>query len=75
MRWSARCVRPRYGQRRAACALACRNGRGSPARCETSEHHPSTDVELLAVALIIEGVRPVVITVWYGWADIEALIA
>ena len=32
-------------------------------------------MELLAVALIIEGVRPVVITVWYGWADIEALIA
>jgi hypothetical protein len=45
------------GRRRAARALACRNGRGSPARCEASEHHPSIDVELLAAVLMLKA-RP-----------------
>jgi hypothetical protein len=43
MRWSRWCGRPCYLQPPAARASACRNGGGSLARCETSEHHPSTD--------------------------------
>jgi hypothetical protein len=66
MRWSAWCPRPRR-QRRAACTLACRNGCRNPARCETYEHHPSTDVELLAAAFMLEGSLPVVITARRGW--------